>query len=148
MSINTAHLFGQEPRHVSSRPAGNMLLPNRIPSPGIPSRPLESEMRPWISQSEAPKPMAHYVEGPTCAIEHGQQDGGDPGCVAIANPKLPNELLEEDADSLGEGVGEASDDKAAEEHSPAPASIWGLDTCGVLIYHSASHVQEGWFFLT
>lgn len=37
-----------------------------------------------------------------------------------------HELLEVDTDSFREGIGEASDHKAAKENDPAPAAIWGL----------------------
>lgn len=80
----------------------------------------------------------------TCPVQHGQQDGGDPGRVAVADPKLTHELLEEDADRLGEGVGEAGDDKAAQEDGPAPAPVGGFDTCWALVDHGPSHGQEGW----
>lgn len=62
----------------------------------------------------------------TCPIEHGQHDGGDPGCVAVAHMEIFHELLEVDTDGFWEGIGEASDHKAAEEHDPAPTTIWGL----------------------
>jgi hypothetical protein len=88
------------------------------------------------------------MDGLTCAIEHSQEDGGDPGCVTVANPELMNELFEEDADGLGEGIGEACDDETAEEDGPAPAAIRGLDTRGTIIHHGSSHGQEGWFCLT
>lgn len=62
----------------------------------------------------------------TCPIEHGQHDGGDPGCVTVAHVEIFHELLEVDTDGFREGIGEASDHKAAKEHDPAPAAIRGL----------------------
>lgn len=78
----------------------------------------------------------------TCPIQHGQQDGGDPRCVTVADPKLAHELLEEDADRLGEGVGEARDDEAAQEDGPAPAPVGSLDARWALVDRSSSHGQE------
>lgn len=62
----------------------------------------------------------------TCPIEHGQHDGRDPGCITVAHVEIFHELLEVDTDSFWEGIGEAGDHKAAKEHDPAPATIWGL----------------------
>lgn len=62
----------------------------------------------------------------TCPIEHGQHDGGDPGCVTVAHVEIFHELLEVDTDGFREGVGEAGDYKAAKEHNPSPATIWGF----------------------
>lgn len=62
----------------------------------------------------------------TCPVEHGQHDGGDPGCVTVAHVEIFHELLEVDTDGFWEGIGEAGDHKAAEEHDPAPATIRGL----------------------
>lgn len=62
----------------------------------------------------------------TCPIEHGQHDGRDPGCVTVAHMEIFHELLEVDTDGFWEGIGEASDHKAAKEHDPAPATIRGL----------------------
>ena len=75
-----------------------------------------------------------YSLQPTCAVEHGQQYRGDPGSVAVSHSELPDQLFEKDADCFRECVGEASDDKTACKHCPAPPSIWSL-------HPSCTHVQ-------
>ena len=79
----------------------------------------------------------------TCAIEHGQQNRGDPSCVTVAHSKLPDELFEEHADRLREGVGEACDDETAHQDRPAPAPIWGLHPTGALVHRHTSHDPLG-----
>ena len=75
----------------------------------------------------------------TCAVKHCKQNWGDPGGVTVADIKLADQLLEEDADSLGEGVGEAGDDEAAGQHCPAPAAVWRLHAGRPVVHHCSSH---------
>lgn len=82
--------------------------------------------------------------GVTCAVEHGEQNGGDPRRVAVANPKLLNQLLEENADGLGESVGEAGDDKAAGQHGPAPSTVRGLHSGSSVVNHGSTHDAFCW----
>lgn len=82
----------------------------------------------------------------TCAIEHGQQYGGDPGSVAVSHPKLPDQLFEKDTDRFRESVGEACDDKTACQHRPAPPSIWGLHSPCIHVQCHASHGALGLCF--
>uniref|UniRef100_A0A480IY48 Monocarboxylate transporter 4 n=1 Tax=Sus scrofa TaxID=9823 RepID=A0A480IY48_PIG len=93
----------------------------------------------------AAKAIHTHTAERACPVQHGQQDGGDPGRVTVADAELTHELLEEDADRLGEGVGEARDDETAPEDGPAPAPVRGLDACRALVDHGPSHGQEGWF---
>lgn len=80
---------------------------------------------------------------PTCAVEHGQQDGGDPRRVAVSHAKLPDQLFKEHADRFGEGVGEARDDEAARQHGPAPAAVGSLHAARVQVQGNTSHDALG-----
>lgn len=80
---------------------------------------------------------------PTCAVEHGQQDGRNPRRVAVSHAELPDQLFEKHADRLGESVGEARDDEAARQHRPAPAAIGGLHAARVRVQGNASHDALG-----
>lgn len=75
----------------------------------------------------------------TCAIKHCKQNWRDPGGVTVANTKLANQFLEEDADGLGEGVGKAGDDEAAGQHCPTPTTVWRLHTRRRVVHHRSSH---------
>lgn len=76
---------------------------------------------------------------PTCAIKHGQQNGGNPCSVAISNAKFTDKFFKEDTNCLREGVGESRDDKTAKKDSPAPASVRGLNTRWTVISYYSSH---------
>lgn len=80
---------------------------------------------------------------PTCAVEHGQQDGRDPRHVAVSHAELPDQLFEKHADRFGESVGEARDDEGARQHRPAPAAIWGLHASRVQVQGNTSHDALG-----
>lgn len=87
--------------------------------------------------------MLYSLQHPTCAVEHGQQYGGDPCSVAVSHAKLPDQLFEKDADCFGESVGEACDDKTAHQHSPAPASVRGLHSTRIHVQCNTSHGALG-----
>lgn len=97
----------------------------------------------------------------TCAIKHGQQDGGDPGGVAVADLKLPDQLFEKHADRFGERIRETGDDEAPSQDRPAPAPIRSLHAARVHVHSNTSHYaaslrlnfnnlkenkQQGWMF--
>ena len=80
-----------------------------------------------------------YKQQHTCAIEHGQQYGGNPGRVAVSHPKLQNQLFEKDADRFWESVGEARDDKTAGQDRPAPPPVRSLHPSCTHVHRHASH---------
>lgn len=69
----------------------------------------------------------------TSGIHHGQHDGWDPRHLAVGGIEDLLDVLEEDSDGLGEGIGEADGDERSQHHDPPPASVWrghGGGTCG------------------
>lgn len=60
----------------------------------------------------------------TRGVHDRQHDGGDPGDLTVAGVEDDLDVLEEDRDGLGEGVGEADGDEGSEDHGPAPAAVW------------------------
>lgn len=60
----------------------------------------------------------------TRGVHDRQHDGGDPCDLAVAGVEDDLDVLEEDRDGLGEGVGEADGDEGSEDHGPAPAAVW------------------------
>ena len=38
----------------------------------------------------------------TCAVKHGEHNGGHPGCVAVARAEVAHKRAEEDAHGLGD----------------------------------------------
>lgn len=83
------------------------------------------------------------VQQPTCAVEHGEQYRRDPCSVTVSHPKLPDQLLEKNADCFGKGIGEARDDKTACKHGPAPAPIWSLHSAWIHVQRFTSHRALG-----
>lgn len=60
----------------------------------------------------------------TRGVHDRQHDGGDPRDLTVAGVEDDLDVLEEDRDGLGEGVGEADGDEGSEDHGPAPAAVW------------------------
>ena len=66
----------------------------------------------------------------TPCVEHGCQDGGEPGSLAVAGLELTLQFGEEDADARGEAQGEALRHHGGQQHHPGPAALGALQGLG------------------
>lgn len=60
----------------------------------------------------------------TRSVHDRQHDGGDPCDLTVASIEDDLDVLEEDSDGLGKGIGEADGDEGSEDHGPPPAAVW------------------------
>ena len=80
-----------------------------------------------------PRTPAHARSLPTLltpCVEHGCQDGGEPGSLAVAGLELTLQFGEEDADACGEAQGEALRHHGGQQHHPGPAALGALQGLG------------------
>lgn len=79
------------------------------------------------SSSSLPEPPFRLL---TTCVEHGCQDGGEPGSLAVAGLELMLQVSEEDADAHGEAQGEALCHHSGQQDHPGPAAICTLHGLG------------------
>ena len=66
----------------------------------------------------------------TPSVEHGCQDGGEPGGLTVAGLELMLQFSEEDASACGEAQGEALGHQGGQQHYPGPAALCTLQDLG------------------
>lgn len=91
-------------------PPGLLLIPPSIPA-----------------HTRSPPPRPALL---TPCMEHGCQDGGEPGSLAVAGLELTLQFGEEDADARGEAQGEALCHHGGQQHHPGPAALGALQGLG------------------